>query len=287
MRRQFKDTVLSLAERDERLVLLFGDISVYLFREFEARFPTRFYNLGICEATLISMAAGLSSQGLIPVVHSIAPFVTERAMEQIKIDLCYNAFPANIVSCGATFDYAWDGATHHAWTDIAFLRLLPDTQLFQPGCREEADYLLRTFYDSGKTCYFRLSDHGHSLKLPLDGTRGVVLRDAGSRLTVVTAGPILDYVMEACADLDANILYFHTLKPFDHELINRYAATDIRVIHDSFGLFEAVCEVAGRSVKKLGLPDRFCVSYGTIHDVRQDAGLDVGSIRAFLLADWR
>ena len=128
MRQQFKDTLLSLAEKDERLVLLFGDISVFLFREFEARFPKRFYNLGICEATLISMAAGLSSQGFIPVVHSIAPFVTERAMEQIKIDLSYNAFPANIVSCGATFDYAWDGATHHAWTDIAFLRLLPGTQ---------------------------------------------------------------------------------------------------------------------------------------------------------------
>jgi transketolase len=285
MRQQFRNTLLSLAEKDERLVLLFGDISVFLFREFEARFPKRFYNLGICEATLISMAAGLSSQGFIPVVHSIAPFVTERAMEQIKIDLSYNAFPANIVSCGATFDYAWDGATHHAWTDIAFLRLLPGTQVFQPGCREEADYLLRTYYDSGKTSYFRLSDHSHSLKLPMDGTRGVAIRDSGSRRTVVTAGPILDSVMKACTDLDANILYFHAIKPLDHELIQKFAKTDLRVVHDSFGLFEAVCEVAGRSVKRLGLPDRFCVTYGTIQDVRRDAGLDVESIRKFVMAD--
>jgi transketolase len=285
MRRQFKDTLLSIAEQDERLVLLFGDISVFLFKEFEARFPGRFYNIGICEATLISMAAGLSSQGFIPVVHSIAPFITERAMEQIKIDLCYNAFHANIVSCGATFDYAWDGATHHAWTDMAFLRLLPGTQVFQPGCREEADYLLRTYYGSGKTSYFRLSDYGHAQKLPLQGTRGVVLRDTGSRKTVVTAGPILENVIAACQNLDANILYYHTLKPFDHELISRYAGTDIRVVHDSFGLFEAVCEVAGRSLKKLGLPDRFCQTYGTVLDARRDAGLDAGSIRAFLLQD--
>src|SRR5512134_284566 len=99
MRKQFKDTMLDLAGGDSRLVLLFGDISVFLFRDFQQRFPERFYNLGICEATLVSVAAGMSAEGFVPVVHSIAPFVTERAMEQIKVDLCYNQRPANIVSC--------------------------------------------------------------------------------------------------------------------------------------------------------------------------------------------
>lgn len=282
MRKQFKDTMISLAAADQRLVLLFGDISVFLFREFEAIYPGRLYNLGICEATLISMAAGLSSQGFIPVVHSIAPFVTERAMEQIKLDLCYNRFPANIVSCGATFDYAWDGATHQARTDIAFMRLLPHTEVFQPGSPRETDFLLRHHYDSGYTSYFRLSDHSHSLPFALEKYRGVVVRDSGSRITVVTAGPMLDYVMKACENLPVNILYFHTIKPFDHELIGRYSSTDLRIVHDSFGLFEAVCEVAGRSVRRLGLPDYFCRTYGTVHDARKDAGLDPGSIREFI-----
>ena len=73
MRNQFKDTIIELAKDDSRLTLLFGDISVFLFREFQAKYPDRFYNLGICEATLVSVAAGLSSQGFIPIVHSIAP----------------------------------------------------------------------------------------------------------------------------------------------------------------------------------------------------------------------
>ena len=79
MRRQFRDTVMRLAEDDERIVLLFGDISVYLFNEFSERHPDRLLNLGICENTLISMAAGMSAAGFHPIVHTIAPFVTERS----------------------------------------------------------------------------------------------------------------------------------------------------------------------------------------------------------------
>ena len=106
MRRQFKDTISDLAQSDPRVVLVFGDISVYMFRDFQAQFPDRFYNMGICEQTLVSVAAGLRSQGFIPVVHTIGSFLTERAMEQIKIDLVYNEYPACLVSCAGTIDSA-------------------------------------------------------------------------------------------------------------------------------------------------------------------------------------
>lgn len=285
MRKQFKDTMTALAAQDERVVLLFGDISVYLFSDFQAKFPDRFYNLGICEATLVSMAAGLRSQGLVPVVHSIAPFVTERAMEQIKVDLCYNRLPANIVSCGATFDYAWDGATHHAWMDLAFMRLLPGTEVCQPGSPSEAAFLLREYYDSPNTSYFRLSDHAHGVTLPLQrGRGGAVVRDAGAPVTIVTAGPILADVLNAVSDLSVNVIYFHTLKPFDYELLRVYSQTDLRVVHDSFGLFEAVSEGATGAVRRLGLPDRFCETYGTLADARKNVGLGIDDIRAFALS---
>jgi transketolase len=285
MRKQFKNTMLDIASGDDRVTLVFGDISVFLFREFQERFPDRFFNLGICEATIVSVAAGLRSQGLIPVVHSIAPFITERAMEQIKVDLCYNALPAKIVSCGATFDYAWDGATHHAWMDIAFMRLLPGTDVFQPGSARETDFLLRQHYATPRTSYFRLSDQSHRCDIPLTpGRGGAVVRDVGAQTTIVTAGPILDDVMNAVGDSPVNVVYFHTIKPFDHELLAPFAPTDLRVVHDSFGLFEAVCETEGRSVRRLGLPDRFCGTYGTIADARRDVGLGVDAIRDFSLA---
>ncbi len=282
MRKQFKLTSLDLAAADERVVLVFGDISVFLFNDFQQKFPDRFYNLGICEQAIVSVAAGLSARGFVPFVHSIAPFITERAMEQIKLDCSYNNFPVNIVSCGATFDYAWDGATHHAWLDLAFLRLLPNVEVFQPGNPKEVDFLLRNYYRSGKTSYFRLSDNGHSRDFALEKGKGVLVQDKGAKTTVVTAGPILESVLKAAEGLDLNILYFHTLKPFDQELVSRFGHTRLKVVHDSFGLFEEVCAVAGRSVEHLGLPDKFCCSYGTIDDVRKMAGLDVESIRSFL-----
>jgi len=279
MRKQFRDTVTELAEADERVVLVFGDISVFLFETFTRRFPGRFLNLGICENTLVSVAAGLASQGFIPFVHTIAPFVTERCLEQIKLDVGYNGFPINIVTCGATYDYAWDGPTHQAIADMGALRLLPGVEIVQPGTREETDQLLRARYASGTPTYFRLSDHPHGASLPVEFGRGQVVRDVGGPVTVVTAGPILANVLPAVETLPVNVLYYSTLKPFDAVLLSRYAHTRLVVVHDATGLVEQVCEHAAGPVTRLGLPDRFVSCYGTIQDVRRDIGLDVEHIR--------
>jgi transketolase len=287
MRGQFKQTVMELAEQDDKVVVLLGDVSVYQFNQFKERWPTRFYNMGILEPTLISVSAGLAAQGFRPFVHTIAPFLTERGYEQIKLDLCYNRFPANIVTCGASFDYAWDGATHHAYADLAILRLLPGMEVMQPGSRREVDALLRSRYASGAPSYFRLSDHPHDIDTgPVSFGKGVVLKRAGAKagagagVTVMTAGPILGSVLEAVSDLDVNLVYFHTLKPFDTELARSFADTRILAVHDAFGLREALGEVDGLRVWKHGLPDRFCDWYGTVHDIRRRIGLDPAGIRA-------
>lgn len=279
MRRQFKNTIIDLAADDNKIVLIFSDVSVYLFNDFKEKYPDRFYNMGICENTLISVGAGLSSQGFIPFIHTIASFVTERSFEQIKLDMCYNQFGGNIVSCGASFDYAWDGATHHCYTDLAILRMLPNIEVIQPGSKKEADILIRSQYNNGKTTYFRLSDNPHDIDVPVEFGKGVLLKDTGSKVTVMTAGPILGNVMKACRDLDVNLVYFHTIKPIDRELILKFKDTEILIIHDAFGLYEAVCEVPILSVSYHGMPDKFCCWYGDLHDIRKKIGLDTESIR--------
>jgi transketolase len=279
MRNQFRRTVTELSEHDSRIVVLLGDVSVYQFNDFKNKYPSRFYNLGICENTLISVAAGLSSQGLIPFVHTIAPFLTERSYEQIKLDMCYNQFGGNIVTCGASFDYAWDGPTHHAYTDLAILRLLPGMEVIQPGSDEELDTLMRSQYANGKPTYFRLSDNTHGMDFPVEFGKGRIIRNISFEFTVVTAGPLLANVVEACENLEVNILYFHTIKPIDRELISKFSTTKFLVIHDAFGLAEAIHEVPGVSVTYHGLPDEFCGSYGMPDDIRKTLGLDVEGIR--------
>jgi transketolase len=276
---------MDLATYDNRIVMVLGDVSVYLFNDFNEQYPDRFYNMGICENTLVSVGAGLSSQGFFPFVHTIAPFVTERSFEQIKLDMCYNQFGGNIVSCGASFDYAWDGATHHSYTDLAILRLLPYMEVLQPGSRKELDILLRSQYNNGKTTYFRLSDHPHQIDVPVKFGKGKILKDSGSKVTVMTAGPILGNVFEACRDLDINLVYFHTIKPIDKEVISKFRDTRILVIHDAFGLYEAILEVPNLSVRYHGLPDKFCDWYGTLHDIRKEIGLDIKSIREFVKSE--
>jgi len=279
MRRQFKNTIKDLAAYDDKIVMIFGDVSVYLFKDFKEKYPDRLYNIGICENTLISVGAGLSSQGLFPFVHTIAPFITERSFEQIKLDMCYNQFGGNIVSCGASFDYAWDGATHHAYTDLAILRLLPDMEVMQPGSVKEVDVLIRSQYNNGHPSYFRLSDNPHNIDIPVTFGKAVVLKNMDFPVTVMTAGPILGNVFEACRQLDVNLVYFHTIKPIDKETIESFRHTTIVVVHDAFGLYEAVCEVPGLTVFSYGFRRQFYCTYGTINDLRQHLGLDVSAIR--------
>jgi transketolase len=278
MRRQFKDSALRLAAQDEKLTLLFGDISVFLFKDFWDKYPDRFFNAGICESTLVSMAAGLSAAGWRPVVHTIAPFVTERCYEQIKLDVCYNGFPVCIVSCGASFDYAWDGATHHCYTDLELMRMLPGMAVAQPGSPKEFDILFEAYRK--ETSYIRMSDDAHKLSLDVKPGKGAIVRETpGAKLTVATAGPLLGNVAEACAGLPVNILYFPTIKPLDTELLARFSKTKILVVHDAFGLFEALAGAMPLSLEYHGIPDRFCCFYGTLQDIRKTLALDPSGIR--------
>jgi transketolase len=283
MRKQFKETITQLATTDDRIIVIVGDFSHYLFSDFQERYPARFYNMGICENTLLSVAAGLSSQGFHPFVHAITPFITERSYEQVKLDFCYNQFGGNIVSCGASFDYAWDGATHHCYTDLAILRLFPNIEVIQPGSRKEVDILIKSQYNNSRITYFRLSDFPHSIDLPVEFGKGLVIQDRNADLTVMTAGPILGNVLDACRDLPVNLIYFTTIKPIDKALIQRFSHTRILVIHDAFGLHEAISEVPNLRTTYCGLPDQFCVWYGTVHDIRKQIGLDAESIQKTVL----
>ena len=112
MRNAFASEVTAIAAENDRLVLLSGDIGNRLFDSFKAQSPTRFFNCGVAEANMMSLAAGLAMEGLRPVVYTIAPFVTTRCLEQIKLDVCYHDVPVVIVGVGAGLSYAALNASH-------------------------------------------------------------------------------------------------------------------------------------------------------------------------------
>jgi hypothetical protein len=113
------------------------------------------------------------------------------------------------------------------------------------------------------------------------------MKDTGAALTVVTAGPLLANVLEACKDLSVNLVYFHTIKPIDTEVLARFRQTQILVVHDGFGLREAINEMPGMRTWYHGLPDQFCVWY-TVRDIRRRIGLDpAGYVGDRIVCRWR
>lgn len=109
MRRQFGKTLAELATKDERIYLMTGDIGYAIFDKFREKFPRRFLNLGICEQSMIGVAAGMALEGLKPWVYTITPFLIERPLEQIKLDIDQQATNVKLVGYA---DYPTQGPTH-------------------------------------------------------------------------------------------------------------------------------------------------------------------------------
>lgn len=284
MRKQFVRTVEELMAKDERLVLLLGDISVFGFRNAFQRHPDRTYNLGVCEQAMTGMGAGLARAGCLPILHTIAPFLVERCFEQIKVDLCYQKLPANIVSVGASYDYAALGCTHHCPGDVAVLRMLPGMEIVVPGTPAEFDRLFRTAYANANPTYFRLSERSNPQNYEVEFGRANVLKK-GRQATIIAVGPALPPVLAAVQDLDVTVLYYTTVAPFDGDTLRQncesrkvalvepyYQGVLVADIHAALGL-------APLAIDALGVPRRFLTNYGTVEQHDEAIGLNPTAIR--------
>src|SRR5262245_54481675 len=213
-RERFDAVATELVGQDDSVALVLADISADRFRSVAKRHPDRVINVGIREQLLVSVGGGLALTGLRPIVHSYAPFLVERAFEQVKLDLGHQDAGAVLVSIGASYDRVESGRTHQAPGDVAAIGTLPGWTVHVPGHADETETLLRSAVaDSGRV-YLRLSErtNGHA-RLARPG-RAVLVR-TGRRGTIIAVGPMLDPVLEATRDLDVTVLYAATVRPFD------------------------------------------------------------------------
>jgi len=137
LRQEFADLMLEIGAVDNDLVVLVGDISHGILQPFAQKYPDRYYNVGICEPTIVNMSAGLSKVGLTPVVHTIAPFIIERSYEQIKLDFGYQNLPLNLISVGGAYDYSQLGCSHHCYTDVSLISHIENSCVMMPGTAKE------------------------------------------------------------------------------------------------------------------------------------------------------
>src|SRR6516225_3444085 len=159
MRTVFAETATALLDEDPLTAVVLAEISADMFAKAAARHPERVLNVGIREQLMVSVGGGLALAGMRPVVHTYAPFLVERAFEQVKLDLAHQGVHGVLVSIGASYDAARAGRTHQAPEDVALVDSLPGFSVVVPGHPDEVGALLREAFgamEAGST-YLRLS----------------------------------------------------------------------------------------------------------------------------------
>lgn len=297
MRKAFGEALVELGRTHPDVMVLSADVAnsdyTYLF---EAAFPDRFVNVGIAEQALVDVAAGLAYSGKIPFASTFAFLFATRALEMIRTHLCYGQAAVKLMATYAGLSDSFDGPTHHAISDIAIMRSLPNMTIVVPADPVAVRRLLPLVADWPGPVYFRicrnevpvLFDDSYAPEIG----KAVTLR-AGSDLTLISCGVMVSRCLEAARALaqegiEASVLEVHTLKPLDIEAIVRAARTTGALVtaeeHNILGgLGGAVAEVVADCwpvpVKRIGIADRFAES-GPYEQLLDRYGLSVGDIAA-------
>lgn len=297
MRTTFINTLMRLAEEDSRVFLVIADLGFSVVEEFERTFPDRFINTGIAEANAVSIAAGLALSGKLPYVYGIAPFITMRAFEQVRVDCAYMKTNVRLVGVGGGLSYGPAGATHHAVEDIAIMRALPNMTVLAPGDPWEAEHLIAQSKEIQGPVYIRLGKN----KEPIvsDTTANCRIGRAniycdGTDLSILTAGNTFELGTQVVRTLSngygikASLANIHTVKPFDAEYLYHRIKTGRPVVtieeHNIIGgLGSAAAEVIAESgvrvtFKRFALPDAYSHYVGSQEYIRSRWRLDCASL---------
>jgi transketolase len=278
-------TIVDLFRRDERTAVVMADISLDQLRPAVEHDPRRAINVGIMEQTAVGVAAGFALEGFHPVVHTIAPFLAERPLEQIKLDFGYQGLGGLFVSVGASYDYGQSGGTHHAPGDVQALGGIPRMEVLAPGTGRETAELIRRTYSNGRPTYLRTSvaENDHDIELE---PAGLTLVRRGPAATVIVAGPLLSRTLAALDGIDATVLYATTLVPLDRDTLAREAADAALVVlvepvYEGTTAAQVSAALSHRPSRLLsiGVPRHFIHGYGTPDEHDRLLGLDTGSIR--------
>ena len=296
MRMTFIDTLHDLAKNDDRIFLLTADVGFSVFERFMEDFPDRYLNVGVAEANMIGVAAGLAMSDKIVYAYTMAHFLTFRCYEQIRLDLCYQNTNVKLIGSGGGLTYGSAGTTHHSIEDISIMRSLPNMCVICPGDPIETKYAIEASLKHEGPVYIRLGKNdpnvheGNSINFQIG--KGITLK-RGNDLNILATGNMLESAKLAADRLEkeginASVISMHTIKPLDVDLIEElaYSGEPMFTIEEHSiigGLGSAVSEVLAEldcevPFKRIGLPDEYSHIVGSQQYLRKKFGIDVDNI---------
>jgi len=297
----FGRTIVALAHEDPRIVAITAAMSEGTgLDRFAREFPARFYDVGMAEQHGVTFAAGLATQGFVPVVAIYSTFM-QRAYDQIIHDVCLQKLPVVLAMDRGGFVGA-DGPTHHGLFDFAFLRTVPDIIVMAPKDENELQHMLKTAVTCGCPVSLRYP-RGAGAGVPLDehpqplpiGKGEILLDPPDAALAVVAIGACVHPALAAAELLKAEgipirVINARFVKPLDGELLcgtaeklKRVITVEENTLMGGFGsaVLELFAEagISGVAVRRLGIPDEFA-QHATQKELRRLYGIDAEGIAA-------
>lgn len=201
MRKHFSNYIEQIAEQNDDIVFVTGDLGYNALENLGLKMGDRFINAGVAEQNMIGIAAGMASQGFRVICYSIAPFVVYRCLEQIRNDVCFHNLPVYVVGNGGGYGYGIMGSSHHAIEDIACLSGLPNMTCYVPAFIEDMKTCLDEMFASRSPAYFRLG-LGKNMPdyLSLTPYGAGTTANENARLTVITQCPVTNNLTAALSN---------------------------------------------------------------------------------------
>jgi transketolase len=275
MRAAYCEAMIALAEKDDRIVAVQADLTGgHGMKLFAEKFPTRSFNVGVAEANMAGIAAGLAATGKIPFIHSFATFATRRCFDQIAISICYAKLKVCIIGSDPGVGAELNGGTHMALEDMGIMRTLPGMTIFEPVDGVQLKAALPALVALEGPVYIRLfRKTAESVFKPgyqFRPGKADTLRD-GRDVTIIATGvcaheAILAAESLAACGIDARVLNIHTLKPVDANAILQAARETGAIVtaenHSIIGglgsaVAETLAEGSPAPLERVGVKDRF------------------------------
>lgn len=284
-----------MAAADARVCAVANDsLSSAKLKNFKARFPDRFVNVGIAEQNMVGVAAGLANGGMVPYVCAASCFLTARAMEQIKVDLAYSKANVKLCAMSPGMAYGQLGPTHHSIEDLAWMRVIPNMTVIVPADPVETAAAMHCSLQLEGPMFLRIArmpvPRVHTDDYKFIPGKAVKLRE-GNDVTLIANGLLVGRALQAANALEsrgisARVLNMSTLKPLDREAIVDAARTTRGIVTAeealaAGGLGGAIAEVLALErpapMRILGVPDTFAPT-GSAEFLLEHFGLTAAGI---------
>lgn len=286
------NTLMNVMQHNKKVVALDADLSgASNFNKFQNEGTVPFIDVGISEANMIGVAAGLSLSGYVPFVHTFAPFATRRVLDQLFLAGAYSHNAINIYGSDPGFTAGFNGGTHTSYEDVSSLRAIPETVICDAADDTQMAWIIKEFSQLGSGVHYVRGNRKAVKKVYSENSKFVLgkgnLLRTGKDILIVASGQLVSEALDVATMLDkkgikSDVIDMFTLKPFDNELVLNRITGKKKVVtienHNIInGLGSAVAEVMAENAVnipliRVGNTDRFG-QVGTPAFLQEEYGL--------------